>query len=61
MNCFSFDIETVPDVEFGREVYGLEGLEDEDVAAAMSFKRQQAVGHEFLPLHQHRVVEISVA
>ena len=61
MNCFSFDIETVPDVEFGREVYGLEGLEDEDVAAAMSFKRQQAVGHEFLPLHQHRVVAISVA
>ena len=61
MHCFSFDIETVPDVEFGREVYGLEGLEDEDVAAAMSFKRQQAVGHEFLPLHQHRVVAISVA
>ncbi len=61
MHCFSFDIETVPDVEFGRAVYGLEGLEDEDVAAAMSFKRQQAVGHEFLPLHQHRVVAISVA
>jgi len=61
MHCFSFDIETVPDVEFGRKVYGLEGLEDEDVAAAMSFKRQQAVGHEFLPLHQHRVVAISVA
>lgn len=61
MHCFSFDIETVPDVEFGRDVYGLEGLEDEDVAAAMSFKRQQAVGHEFLPLHQHRVVAISVA
>jgi len=61
MHCFSFDIETVPDVEFGREVYGLEGLEDKDVAAAMSFKRQQAVGHEFLPLHQHRVVAISVA
>ncbi len=61
MHCFSFDIETVPDVEFGREVYGLEGLEDEDVAAAMSFKRQQAVGHEFLPLHQHRVIAISVA
>jgi hypothetical protein len=42
-------------------VYGLEGLEDEDVATAMSFMRQQAVGHEFLPLHQHRVVAISVA
>ncbi len=61
MHCFSFDIETVPDVELGRQLYGLEGLADEDVAKAMSFKRQQAVGHDFLPLHQHRVVAISVA
>ena len=61
MNCFSFDIETVPDIEFGRQLYGLEGLEDEDVGNAMLFKRQQAVGHDFLPLHQHRVVAISVA
>ncbi len=61
MNCFSFDIETVPDIEFGRRLYGLEGLEDEDVGTAMLFKRQQAVGHDFLPLHQHRVVAISVA
>ena len=61
MNCFSFDIETVPDIEFGRQLYGLDGLEDEDVGTAMLFKRQQAVGHDFLPLHQHRVVAISVA
>lgn len=61
MHCFSFDIETIPDVEFGRQVYGLEGLDDKDVASAMLFKRQQAVGHDFLPLHQHRVVAISVA
>ena len=61
MNCFSFDIETVPDVDFGRQLYGLEGLEDEDVGSAMLFKRQQSVGHDFLPLHQHRIVAISVA
>jgi len=61
MNCFSFDIETVPDTDFGRHMYGLEGLEDEDVGTAMLFKRQQSVGHDFLPLHQHRVVAISVA
>ena len=60
MHCFSFDIETVPDVELGRELLGLEGLSDEDVATAMTFKRQQAVGHDFLSLHQHRVVAISV-
>ena len=61
MHCFSFDIETIPDVEFGRRAYGLDGLDDKDVATAMMFKRQQAVGHDFLPLHQHRVVAISVA
>ena len=61
MHCFSFDIETIPDVDFGRQVYDLDGLDDEAVATAMSFKRQQAVGHDFLPLHQHRIVAISVA
>lgn len=61
MHCFSFDIETVPDVETGRLLLDLGGLPDEDVATAMVFKRQQAVGHDFLPLHQHRVVAISVS
>jgi predicted PolB exonuclease-like 3'-5' exonuclease len=60
MHCFTFDIETVPDVELGRQLLDLEGLSDEDVATAMSFKRLQAVGHDFLPLHQHRIVAISV-
>ncbi|MDX1516975.1 MAG: 3'-5' exonuclease, partial [Woeseiaceae bacterium] len=61
MHCFSFDIETVPDVDFGREHMGLDGLSDADVATAMMFKRLQATGSEFLPLHQHRIVAISVA
>ena len=61
MHCFSFDIETVPDVEFGRRLWDLDGLADADVATAMFFKRLQASGSEFLPLHQHRVVAISVA
>ncbi|HZD52411.1 MAG TPA: 3'-5' exonuclease, partial [Woeseiaceae bacterium] len=61
MHCFSFDIETIPDVELGRRLYQLEGLPDEDVVRAMTFLRQQASGHEFLPLHLHRVVAVSVA
>ncbi len=61
MHCFSFDIETVPDVDFGRRYYDLEGLDDGDVATAMTFMRQQAAGTEFLPLHQHRIVAISVS
>ena len=60
MHCFTFDIETVPDVELGRQLLDLDGLSDEDVATAMTFNRQQAVGHDFLALHQHRVVAISV-
>ena len=60
MHCFSFDIETVPDVEFGRRLLELDGLPDEDVATAMTFKRKQATGTDFLPLHQHRIVAISV-
>ena len=61
MHCFSFDIETVPDTEFGRRYLDLGDLPDDDVATAMSFKRLQATGNDFLPLHQHRVVAISVA
>lgn len=61
MHCFSFDIETVPDVDFGRRYLELDGLSDEDVAKAMTFKQEQATGSDFLPLHQHRIVAISVA
>ena len=61
MHCFSFDIETVPDVEFGRRMWNLDGVSDEDVASAMTFKQLQKTGNDFLPLHQHRIVAISVA
>ena len=61
MHCFSFDIETVPDVEFGRRMWSLDGLSDADVGTAMTFMRHQATGSDFLPLHQHRIVAISVA
>ncbi len=60
MHCFSFDIETVPDVEFGRRFWDLDDLSDEDVGTAMTFIRQQKTGTDFLPLHQQRIVAISV-
>ena len=60
MHCFSFDIETVPDVEFGRRFWDLDDLSDEDVGTAMTFMRQQKTGSDFLPLHQQRIVAISV-
>ncbi|HEX4938646.1 MAG TPA: 3'-5' exonuclease, partial [Candidatus Kapabacteria bacterium] len=35
MNVLVFDIETVPDLEGGRRLFGLEGLKDGDTADAM--------------------------
>ncbi len=59
MNVFVFDIETIPDLDGGRRLYGLDGLSDEDVAKAMFHLRQQEAGTDFLRLHLHRVVAIS--
>ena len=61
MHCFAFDIETVPDVNLGRRLWDLDGLSDKDVGNAMMFRQQQKSGSDFLPLHMHRVVAISVA
>lgn len=59
-NVFVFDIETVPDVEAGRRLHGLDGLSDKEVANIMFHQRRQATGgSEFLRLHLHRVVAIS--
>ena len=61
MNLFVFDIETVPDVENGRRLYRLDGLDDRNVAAAMFHLRaQETGGSEFLRHHLHRIVAISV-
>lgn len=60
MNTMVFDIETVPDVELGRQLYSLADLDDENVAKAMFFRRMQESGTEFLQHYQHRVVAISI-
>jgi len=59
MNCLVFDIETIPDVAFGRRIYNLDGLADEQVAKAMFALRRQDTGNDFLPFEQQRVVAIS--
>ena len=48
MNTLVFDIETVPDVEFGRRMYGLEGLSDDEVGKAMQARARQESGSDFL-------------
>ena len=61
MHCLVFDIETIPDVELGRRLHGLEDLADDQVAQIMLTHRRQETGTEFLSLEQHRIVAISVA
>jgi hypothetical protein len=59
MNVLCFDIETIPDTDFGRRIFQLGDLDDESVAKVMRFKQLQARNTDFLPLPQHRVVVIS--
>jgi predicted PolB exonuclease-like 3'-5' exonuclease len=59
MSVLVFDIETIPDLEAGRRLYGLEGLDDADTARAMFHLRRNETGSDFLPHHLHRVVAIS--
>jgi len=61
MNILVFDIETIPDIDSGRRLYSLDGLNDADVAKVMFHKRREETGEsEFLRHHLHRIVAISV-
>jgi predicted PolB exonuclease-like 3'-5' exonuclease len=59
MNTLAFDIETVPDVELGRRLYELDGLDDATVAHVMTLKQRQVRNSDVLPAHQQRVIAIS--
>ena len=63
MNVFVFDIETVPDVETGRRLFGLEGIDDADAARAMAMVTRRvndtSTKTPFLRHHFHRIVAIS--
>ena len=56
-----FDIETVPDVETGRVLLGLDGLDDAAVLQAMAAQRLQSRASDFQPPHLHRIVAIAIA
>lgn len=62
MSVFVFDIETVPDVAGLRALHGLHDLDDAGVVeAGRALRRQETGGSDFLRLHLHRVVVISIA
>ena len=60
-NVLVFDIETVPDVEFGRRLHGLESLTDKQVGYVMQTRQRELTGSDFLSLEQQRIVAISIA
>ena len=54
-----FDIETVPDVAGLRRLHSLDaGLDDAAVAESAFARRREQTGHDFLPLHLHRIVAV---
>lgn len=56
-----FDIETIPDIESGRRIHGLEDMADAEVWQAMKTLRLAEKGNDFMPAHLQRIVAISVA
>jgi 3'-5' exonuclease len=57
-----FDIETVPDAEGLRKLWGLDaGVSGSAVVELATQRRRQASGNDFLPAHVQRVVAISCA
>lgn len=60
MTVLVFDIETVPDIESGRQLNKLHDLSDHDVAQAMFALRRAKAGNDFLPHYLQKVVAISL-
>jgi len=60
MNYLVFDIETIPDLDYGKKFLNLDGLDEADIGRSMLFQQLQKTGTEFLPLNLHKVIVISV-
>lgn len=61
MTVLVFDIETVPDISSGRNLYNLHDLKDDaDVAHAMYALRKEKTGGGFLAHHLQKIVAISL-
>ena len=59
MKTIVFDVETIPDLEYGKKNMNLDGLSDEDIGRSMFFQQLQKKGDDFLPIDLHEIVTIS--
>ncbi len=60
MTILVFDIETIPDIAAGRNLYNLHELSDQDTAEAMFALRRAKVGNDFLPHYLQKICAISL-
>ena len=59
MKTIIFDIETIPDLDYGRKQMNLDGLSDADIGRSMFFQQLQNHGHEVLPIELQKIITIS--
>lgn len=62
MTIFVFDIETIPDIEFGRQMLGQSSesaLSEKEIANALCVRAREKTGNDFLRHHWQQVVAIS--
>src|SRR5437868_14720515 len=63
MNILVFDIETVPDIENCKKIFGLndfQGSQQELVQKIRDKRKEQTNGSDFMRHHLHQIVAISV-
>lgn len=60
MNVFVFDIETIPDLESGKKIFGFENLADNEIAEAMMAQKRAQTGNDFIAHHLQKIVAISI-
>ncbi len=63
MNILIFDIETIPDIEGAGKILGIERMPESEIFSAMCATRMQETNgnSNFIRLHLHKIVAISVA
>ena len=59
MNTFAFTFATIPDINAGRKLYSLDGLNDKNIAEVMFHRQRQLKGNEQLPLHQQQIIALT--
>ena len=56
----SFDIETIPDIEHAKKIYGIQELDEQSAWNVIRVKRLEKTGSDFLPHYLQKIVAISL-